>query len=88
MGLPLFDEFHHILYGHFKDAHIQGIADKLAFSFPIDEIGSFENIEMVGESGLGYLYNFQDFRRSLIAVPQQVEDLPPRRVGKRFEKMI
>ena len=67
------------------DGGVQLVVDEVFFARFEHEIGLFQHAEVIGDRCARHLKVPGDFACAHAPAPEQQQDLPPRRVGKRFE---
>lgn len=72
----------------FKYRGVQRIDDELPVTFVLHQPRVLQRIEVVRDAGLRHIEKIGDFPGRPVLFTQQPENLPPGRVGERFERFI
>ena len=86
--LTEFDKLHEPRQALVEDGGLQPVDDRLPDLARGDESGAAQQPQVVGHGRLAQRESVGDFSRRVVALAEQIEDAPPRRVVQRAEEVV
>jgi hypothetical protein len=85
--VPYFEQAHEFLHQLLRDRGVERIDNPLPVTPRQDQLGIFEDAEMVRDAGGGNIERRADFTRRQVALAQHAEDAAARGVGEGLQRL-